>query len=571
MKVIVARTAGFCWGVRRAMDAVLEASAREGDSVQTLGPLIHNPQALELIEQRGVKVANSLGEIQDGTVVIRAHGIPIQDLRSLKERQKKGGLEVVNATCPEVAKVHSRIKKFSPKGYFTVILGSHGHAESIAHQSFAEHGSVIVANMHEARALADEQLKKVLVVAQTTFTVKNFKEITEYLQTRAQDIITENTICVDTFTRQDEAKDLAQVVDCVVVVGGKSSSNTKHLAELARHYGKPVQFVETAAELDISAFPSTGSIGVLAGASTPTWLVEEVVAVLEQLGKGPSRLTRFLRAAFGTPLLVAVGAAFMTMGVHHLLGLPSESRYALMVGTYVLAMYMLNQYLDPLGLGSRGPARKRFLEQNRPILISVGSISLLATLALSATLGMGSLLMVLLASGLGLTYKRGFSLGKVHLSLKAIPASKDILVATALAILAVAVPLWHFDWVWDPRAWSAVLLVAALVFARTTISDLREMQNDQILGKETMPILIGRKATKLVLATLLGLALLTSLLLTPFSHFRHPVLAVALLVACTTYPLLHLWFFLERFSAGIRRVQSSVEITFFLAGLLILV
>src|SRR5664279_1898952 len=117
MKVIVAKTAGFCWGVKRAMDAVLEASVRnDGRPVQTLGPLIHNPQALELIGKRGVAVAEAPEQVRNGTVVIRAHGIPIQDLRGLKERQARGELKIVNATCPEVAKVHHKIKKWSPKG-----------------------------------------------------------------------------------------------------------------------------------------------------------------------------------------------------------------------------------------------------------------------------------------------------------------------------------------------------------------------------------------------------------------------------------------------------------------------
>ena len=262
MKVIVAKTAGFCWGVKRAMDAVLEASVRnDGRPVQTLGPLIHNPQALDLIGKRGVAVAESPAMVRDGTVVIRAHGIPIQDLRGLKERQARGELKIVNATCPEVAKVHHKIKKWSPKGYFTVILGTHGHAESVAHRSFAEHGSQIVANMGEAETLTDEQLKKVLVVAQTTFTVKDYHEITDYLRTRAGDAVFENTICEDTWTRQEEAERLARTVDAVIVVGGKASSNTKHLAELARKHGKPVQYLETAAELDLTAF--TGSETVL--------------------------------------------------------------------------------------------------------------------------------------------------------------------------------------------------------------------------------------------------------------------------------------------------------------------
>lgn len=571
MKIVVAKTAGFCWGVRRAMDAVLEASARDKGEVQTLGPLIHNPQALELIGKRGVRIAQDPTQVQGGTVVIRAHGIPIQDLRGLKERQRKGELTIVNATCPEVAKVHSRIKKYSPKGYFTVILGTHGHAESLAHQSFAEHGSAIVASMEEARALTEEQLEKVLVVAQTTFTLNDFREITEYIRTRAGDLIVENTICEDTWTRQEEARELAKAVDYVIVVGGKNSSNTKHLAELAHHYGKPVQFVEMAAELDLSTIARQGTVGILAGASTPTWLVEEVVDVLEQLGRGPSRLSRFLRAAFGSPLILALGAAFMTFGVHHWLGLPLAWEYPVLTGAYVMAMYLLNPYLDPLGLGVKGPARARFLERNKVKLVGTAVACLLGALLLSAVLGLGSFLMVVLASLLGLTYKRGLGFGRKRLRLQAIPASKDLLVALALAILAVVVPLWHHRSNWDRRAWAGVLLVAALVFARSTIHNILDMQNDQVLGKETLPIVLGRRVTKIVLMIVLALALASNLWLIPHAALARPWLAALVLIACSTYPMLYLWLFHERFSIGKQHLEPTVEVAFYLAGLLVLV
>jgi 4-hydroxy-3-methylbut-2-enyl diphosphate reductase len=571
VKIVVAKTAGFCWGVRRAMDAVLEASARSEGKVQTLGPLIHNPQALELIARRGVSVAEDPSKVEKGTVVIRAHGIPIQDLRNLKERQRKGELTVVNATCPEVAKVHSRIKKYSPQGYFTVILGTHGHAESLAHRSFAGHGSAIVANLEEAKALTDDQLKKTLVVAQTTFTLNDFREITEYLRTRAGDLIVENTICNDTWTRQEEAQELAKAVDYVIVIGGRNSSNTKHLAELAHHYGKPVQFVETAAELDLAVLADQGSVGIMAGASTPTWLVDEVVDVLEQIGHGHSRFARFLKAAFGSPLILSLGASFMTLGVHHWLGLPFNWEYPVLTGAYVMAMYLLNPYLDPMGLGVKGPARARFMERNRTRLIGTALACLLGALVLAAFMGLGSFLMVVLASILGLTYKRGLGIGTRRLRLQAIPASKDLLVALALAIIAVVVPLWHHGSIWDRRAWAGVLLVAALVFARTTIHNILDMQNDQVLGRETLPILIGRRAAKLVLLGVLTLALVVNLWLVPHAKLLHPWVAILVLTACTAYPMIYLWLFHERFTVGKHRLEPSVELAFYLSGLLALV
>jgi 4-hydroxy-3-methylbut-2-enyl diphosphate reductase len=573
MKVIVAKTAGFCWGVRRAMDAVLEASARGGAGpVQTLGPLIHNPQALELISRRGVAVAASPDQVASGTVVIRAHGIPIQDLRGLKARQAKGELTIVNATCPEVAKVHSKIKKWSPKGYFTVILGTHGHAESVAHQSFADSGSIIVSNLEEALALPAEKLDKVLVVAQTTFTVKDFKEISDSIRDRSKACIVENTICEDTWMRQEEAANLARTVDYVIVVGGRASSNTKHLAELARHFGKPVQYVETASEMDLTPFAGTETVGVMAGASTPTWLVEEVVDVLEQHGHGHERVTRLLNAAFGTPLKLAVGAAFLTLGIHAWTGLPLSWRYPLITAAYVLAMYLLTPYLDPLGLGSKGPARARLLERSRTFLVATALASLLIAFGVAATLGLGSILVVGGASLFGLVYKQKVKVGDTFVSLKAIPGSKDILVAVALAVVALALPLWHDGRAWGPRAWAAVLLVSSLVFARTTIYNLRDMQNDQILGKETLPILLGRRITKILLLASLAAALAATLavtLLTPRPYHRWIVSLI--LLACTSYPVLYLWFFQERFSAGKARFTPWVELSFYLAGLLAVV
>jgi 4-hydroxy-3-methylbut-2-enyl diphosphate reductase len=572
MKVIVARTAGFCWGVRRAMDAVLEASAREAKGpVQTLGPLIHNPQALELIKRRGVAVADRPDQVRDGIVVIRAHGIPIQDLRGLKERQKRGELAIVNATCPEVAKVHSRIKKWSPKGYFVVILGTHGHAESIAHQSFAEHGSAIVANLEEAKALTDPQLARALVVAQTTFTVKDFQTIAEYLRSRSGDCIVENTICEDTWTRQEEAREIAEAADYVIVVGGRASSNTKHLAELAQRYGKPVQFVETAAELDLSAFRGAETVGVMAGASTPTWLVEEVVDVLQQHGAA-GRAHRLSNEAFTVPLKLAVGSGFLALGMGHWTGLPFTWRYPAITAAYALAMYLLTPYLDPLGLGSKGPGRARLLERSRNSMMWTAWLALVASFVLASSLGVGSLLVVGGASLFGLSYKRKLRLGRFTLSLRSIPGSKDVLVALALAVVALALPMWHDSRPWDARAWAGVLLVSALVFARTTTYNLKDMQNDQILGRETLPIVFGRRITKILLLAFLAVALAATLAVT-FLHpgTAHPWLAALILTVCATYPVFHLWFFHERFAAGRRRFEPWVETGFYLAGLLALV
>ena len=572
MKVIVAKTAGFCWGVKRAMDAVLEASVRnDGRTVQTLGPLIHNPQALELIGKRGVAVAETPDQVQGGTVVIRAHGIPIQDLRGLKERQARGELKIVNATCPEVAKVHHKIKKWSPKGYFTVILGSHGHAESVAHRSFAESGSVIVATMAEAEALTEEQLRKVLVVAQTTFTVKDYHAISDYIRNRAGEAVLENTICEDTWMRQDEARELARTVDAVIVVGGKASSNTKHLAELAQHYGKPVQYVETASELDLSGFSGHETVGVLAGASTPTWLVDEVVEVLEEVGDAPGKFAHFMSSAFATPVVMAVGAALATLGVQKWLGLTLGFRSPLITGSYVLAMYLLNPFLDPMGLGVKGPGRERFLVKNRAILLGIACVSLSVSIGTAAFLDWRALLIVVSASILGSTYKRGFRLGNRLVSLSSLPGAKDVLVAAALSVVAVVMPNWVKGGHWDLHTFAAVVLVAALGFSRTVIYDIRDMQNDQVLGRDTLPILMGKQAAKRVLIGLLSGILLVLIGLTISSRAPRAVWEAGIMASALIYPLLYQWYYHERFNAGRPAFELRPEFSFYLLGLLVIV
>lgn len=371
--------------------------------------------------------------------------------------------------------------------------------------------------------------------------------------------------------RQEEARGLAQTVDYVIVVGGKASSNTKHLAELAGHYGKPVQYIEVASELDLTPFKGTETVGVMAGASTPTWLVEEVVDVLEQHGHGPDKVTRLLNQAFGDPLKLAVGAAFLTLGIHAWAGLPLLWRYPAITAAYVLAMYLLTPYLDPLGLGSKGPARARLLERSRRFLVGTALASLLLAFVLAATLGLGSLLVVASASLFGLVYKQKVKLGGKVFSLRAIPGSKDILVALALAVVAMALPLWHDSHTWDSRAWAAVFLVSALVFARTTTYNLRDMQNDQILGKETLPILLGRRVTKLLLGASLATALGATLAVTFLTPSPHRWTAALILTACISYPAVYLWFFLERFSAGKPKFEPWVELGFYLAGLLAVV
>jgi 4-hydroxy-3-methylbut-2-enyl diphosphate reductase len=260
------------------------------------------------------------------------------------------------------------------------------------------------------------------------------------------------------------------------------------------------------------------------------------------------------------------------LGVHHWLDLPLGWRYPTLTATYVLAMFLLSPFLDPLGLGTKGPARARFLERNQSVLLVSAVTALMIMLGLALSLGTKVVMVVLGASLVGTAYKRRFQIGDREWGLRQIPGSKDVVVALALATVAVITPVWQEGRVWDLRTFAAIFLVGVLAFVRTVIYEIHDMQNDQIVGKETLPILLGKRATKGVLIALLSLLLAGTLWLTFQSRGQaHPMAVALVLVICAAYPVLYLWLYHERFTTGKTRFELSVDLSFYLVGLLALV
>jgi 4-hydroxy-3-methylbut-2-enyl diphosphate reductase len=234
-------------------------------------------------------------------------------------------------------------------------------------------------------------------------------------------------------------------------------------------------------------------------------------------------------------------------------------------------MYLLAPYLDPMGLGAKGPGRARFLERNRKPLLATALLALATTLGTAALLGLKPLLVVSGASVLGIGYKFRLKAGARTISLSAIPGSKDVLVAAALGVVAVAMPLWHLRHPFDLRALAALALVTVLVFARTVIYDIIDMQNDQIIGKETLPILIGKVRAKAVVAVALaGLLGLMGWLTFAAGPGPRAWLAAGIFLACIAYPLVYLWLYHERFTTGRPGFEVKAELSFYLVGLLAL-
>lgn len=269
--VIVAKSAGFCPGVKKAIDKVLSLEASGKKPVYTVGPLIHNKQVSDTLAQKGITAIDELSEIKDknGVLVIRAHGVTPKFQKEIEDT----GMEVCDATCPLVKHAQSVIQKYAELGYDTVIVGDAGHAEVIGLLGYAKKGFV-VANAEEAKTLP--RFEKVNIVSQTTQKESVFEETAEVIKNNSAEAVISNTICEPTRQRQKETMAMAKTADLVIVVGGKHSANTARLANLCGQLFPKMLHVESAKELENEDILSPRIVFITAGASTPDWVINEI-------------------------------------------------------------------------------------------------------------------------------------------------------------------------------------------------------------------------------------------------------------------------------------------------------
>jgi len=277
VKLITAKSAGFCFGVKRATEIALEASKKFPPPLYTLGPLIHNPQTVEYLEQQGIKVKNKVGQISRGTVILRSHGVSSGDLEKIKKKR----LKIVDATCPIVKKAHFFAKFLRRNGYFLLIVGDQDHPEVEAIRSYLDKEVEVVEQPETLSQLGP--WKKLGVIAQTTQSFELFKEVVAASLYRAREVRVFNTICHATTVRQKEAVEIAKKVECMIVVGGYNSGNTQRLAGICREVQPETHHIETALELNPGWLRNKERIGLTAGASTPSWIIHEVEREIKRL------------------------------------------------------------------------------------------------------------------------------------------------------------------------------------------------------------------------------------------------------------------------------------------------
>jgi 4-hydroxy-3-methylbut-2-enyl diphosphate reductase len=534
MKVILAKKAGFCMGVRRAVDATLETVQNNTSPVATYGPLIHNPQVLDLLQDRGVEVLHDLPRQREGVIIIRAHGVPPEH----KKRLSGSGAVVRDATCPRVMKVQAIIKKHKSRGCFTVIVGDKDHAEVVGLMGYGTPDVAVVSSPADVETLSIPG--KYIIVCQTTQDKGSFDAICQAVTEKFPDGEIFNTICDSTDKRQTEVRNLCGKVDAVVVVGGKFSANTKRLAVIAEAHHKPVFLVETEDDLDIAKLRDFDVIGVTAGASTPTWMINRVIRSLEIIpGKDQSVLVTFLQKIMWVLLatnLYAAGAGGVLGAVFaKVLGGSSWQTGFLISFGYLFAMHNINRYADKHVKKFNDPIVEQFCKRYCPTLMGISFLLLILSASLVYSIGMAPFLLFLAMALFGITYgnkifPESFSTVFKIKRLKEIPGSKTFLVASAWSLIIILLPNWV---VFKPYPFLLLMLMLVIaIYCRTSLFDVFDVQGDRIVGKETLPVCIGEEKTLLfltrslyalgclaVLPYMAGYGQLVTLLFLPFTLY----------------------------------------------------
>lgn len=281
MEVKIAKNSGFCFGVEKAVNKAFEATQNNQVDIYSLGPIIHNKQVIGKLSETGLTVVNTVSEIQRGTVIIRSHGVG----KEIYEQAQRKNLEIIDTTCPFVRRIQNIVKDYYHKGYRIAVIGDPKHPEVIGINGWCDNQALIVQNESD---IPDPTVffEKLCIVVQTTMPISRFEALSEQLSHHAEHVEKFDTTCFATKERQESAKELALEVDAMIVIGGYNSSNTQKLVEICKKIRPNSTFhIETAEALDPKDFTKFRSVGITAGASTPEWIIQDVIQYLKKINK----------------------------------------------------------------------------------------------------------------------------------------------------------------------------------------------------------------------------------------------------------------------------------------------
>ncbi|MBU1487669.1 4-hydroxy-3-methylbut-2-enyl diphosphate reductase, partial [bacterium] len=471
----------------------------------TLGPLIHNDQAVKMLSKKNIKIISKDEEPKRGTLVIRAHGIPPE----VRRRFENKGLEIVDATCPHVLRAQHIVKKYSAKGYNIVICGDRDHAEVKGLLGHCQREGAVIKSREEAKKI--KLSGPACLLAQTTFNETLYEEIIRILKAKTGDeLVICRTICSSTSVRQAEARQIAKEVEAMIVVGGRHSANTCRLAETSKAEGALTFHIETAKELDKELLARNKRIGVTAGASTPSWITHEVINSLSEIDQEKGFLKGLLRKSLKVLVLsnfyAALGAGFLTYISCLVQQIPVSMSFCFISFAYIFSIYIFNRRKESEEERLFMPERIAFYQKHQRLLFSLACLLTAGSILLSVSLGLGALILLSISYGIGLLYSLKIVSGsRIKLQrLRDIPASKDIFVAMAWTIVSAIIPFLSASLPLARGRFLLWLFVFLAILAKTISFDLADIAGDRLIGKETTPALMGRRKTEILLFALIG-------------------------------------------------------------------
>lgn len=555
-------------GVRRAMNIVLDAANKKTGKLYTHGPLVHNPQAIEMLKQKGVEI---LGDdmVSNETVIIRAHGITPEERKKIKE----AGNLLCDATCPHVGRAQAVIRKEIRKGYNAIIVGDRGHAEVNGLLGFAEGKGFVIEGADDVPGLPE--MEKACVIAQTTQERSVFEEAVGKLKEKVPDLKVYDTICDSTAMRQKEVRELAKEVDAVVIVGGRNSANTRRLYEISDATGVPSFHIEEEHELDALGLERYENIGVMAGASTPNWVIDKVIyRIKDLLKKRKSSFYRFFENIGNfiveSSLYLSLGAVAMCYASLVFQGTQPSMTVLSIAFFYVFAIHVFNRYNERLNDAFSDPARNSLFKHHGASLIGAALVASFTSLYLSFVLGVMPFVFLLFSYLMGILYSipivpENLQSFIKYKRLKDVPGSKDIFIAIAWVWVIVLIPILQQHISFSYRSITIIGFMLLTVFIRSVVFDIVSIEGDRIVGRETIPILLGQKRTQamlFIISLIIGTFILLSAAfgLVPSLGY-YLILPPAGMVIC-------LYFFQQKRIQASTSFEAIIDSNFLLAGLI---
>lgn len=509
MKVEIGKFAGFCDGVKYAVEKTFSQASKSSEEIYVDGHLIHNPQTLDMLEKTGVKTyedtEDDMSVLNDKTVIIRAHGISPERREALSSHAKK----IVNLTCKYVAKIQALVKKHSSLGYRVIVIGNPTHPEIIGVCGFAQ--DVYVVYKDEDIEKLPEDDKKTLIVAQTTLQKETFNKFVSQIQDKYKnsELIIKNTICEATEQRQNEILDIAKRNDVVLVIGGSESSNTRNLYKIASSI-KPSFYVEFKEDLEKIDLTPYKNVGIMAGASTPDWLIEDIAQTIKDnysssFYRGINKVFDFLNYGY---IFFSFGAFLMSYAIYDILNKPFQYRIGVIVALYYLFMSLGNGYSN-YTIKISDKRRYLFYQKYKPAFLTIIVVSALIMFYLAYNVDIGILMLTILSTLLGTAYNISFEKNDrfnhsffFRLFKKLVPFKAIIISIAVTTLLNGSILLLNRN-ILKENTLSylfSVSIVFIFMFIRQALIEIKFSQSDKIAGAVTLTTYIDSDKLAIITA-----------------------------------------------------------------------